>query len=87
MSWYPQEVPPWRRAGLVGEIQAGIERTRERDPAKAGAIERWLDQIGNTFNILARVRSRHRSALRLPGRGRYGSRAMKRLPLPNRFMA
>jgi hypothetical protein len=37
----------------LGEIQAGIERTREQDPAKAGAIERWLDQISNTFNILS----------------------------------
>jgi toxin FitB len=36
----------------LGEIQAGIERTREQDPAKAGEIERWLDQVGNTFNIL-----------------------------------
>lgn len=36
----------------LGEIQAGIERTREQDPGKAGAIERWLDQIANTFNIL-----------------------------------
>jgi predicted nucleic acid-binding protein len=37
----------------IGEIQAGIELTREQDTAKAGAIERWLDQVCNTFNILS----------------------------------
>jgi predicted nucleic acid-binding protein len=36
----------------IGEIQAGIELTREQDAAKAGAIERWLDQVCNTFSIL-----------------------------------
>ena len=36
----------------VGEIQAGIEITRDQDPAKAGEIERWLDQVCDTFNIL-----------------------------------
>lgn len=36
----------------IGEIQAGIEITREQDPVKAGAIELWLDQVGTTFNIL-----------------------------------
>ena len=36
----------------IGEIQAGIELTRDQDPAKAEAIERWLDQVCNTFNIL-----------------------------------
>jgi toxin FitB len=37
----------------IGEIQAGIERTREQDPAKAEEIERWLDQVCETFNILS----------------------------------
>ncbi len=36
----------------IGEIQAGIELTRDQDPAKAEAIERWLDQVCNTCNIL-----------------------------------
>lgn len=36
----------------IGEIQAGIELTREQDTAKAGEIERWLDQVCDTFNIL-----------------------------------
>ena len=37
----------------LGEIQAGIERTREQDSAKASEIERWLDQVNATFNILS----------------------------------
>ena len=36
----------------IGEIQAGIELSRDQDSAKADAIERWLDQVCNTFNIL-----------------------------------
>ena len=36
----------------IGEIQAGIELTRDQDSAKAAAIERWLDQVCNTFAIL-----------------------------------
>ena len=37
----------------IGEIQAGIELSRDQDSAKADAIERWLDQVCNTFNILS----------------------------------
>jgi len=37
----------------LGEIQAGIERTRDQDSAKASEIERWLDQVSDTFNILS----------------------------------
>ncbi len=36
----------------IGEIQAGIERTREQDPAKADEIALWLDQVCDTFNLL-----------------------------------
>ena len=37
----------------LGEIQAGIERTRDHDPAKASEIESWLNQVCDTFNILS----------------------------------
>jgi len=37
----------------LGAIQAGIERTREQDPAKASEIESWLDQVSDTYNILS----------------------------------
>lgn len=36
----------------IGEIQAGIEITRERDAEKADAIELWLDQVAVTYNII-----------------------------------
>ena len=39
-------------AVTIGEIQAGIEITREQDAAKAEEIEGWLNQVLSTFNIL-----------------------------------
>ncbi len=39
-------------AVTLGEIQAGIEITREQDPAKANEIEIWADQVAQTWNIL-----------------------------------
>ncbi len=40
-------------AVTIGEIQAGIEITRKQNPAKAIEIERWLDQVSATFNVVA----------------------------------
>jgi predicted nucleic acid-binding protein len=40
-------------AVTIGEIQAGIEITREQDAVKAQEIEAWLEQVALTFNILA----------------------------------
>lgn len=40
-------------AVTLGEIQAGIELTREQDAAKAAQIEQWLNQVAQTFNVLA----------------------------------
>lgn len=37
----------------LGEIQAGIEPTRDQDPNKATEIERWLDQVADAYNVLA----------------------------------
>jgi len=39
-------------AVTVGEIQAGIEITRDQDPEKAAEIKAWLDQIAEAYNIL-----------------------------------
>jgi len=39
-------------AVTLGEIQAGIELTREQDPAKAEEIEAWADKLAGSFNIL-----------------------------------
>jgi toxin FitB len=40
-------------AVTLGEIQAGIEITREQDPKKAAEIESWLDQVATSYNILS----------------------------------
>jgi len=39
-------------AVTLGEIQAGIELTREQDAAKATEIEAWADQVESTFGVL-----------------------------------
>jgi predicted nucleic acid-binding protein len=36
----------------LGEIQAGVEITREQDAAKAAEIEAWADQIASAWNVL-----------------------------------
>ena len=40
-------------AVTIGEIQAGIELTREQDEAKADEIEQWLDLVATSFNVVA----------------------------------
>ncbi|MFO1251379.1 MAG: type II toxin-antitoxin system VapC family toxin [Inhella sp.] len=39
-------------AVTLGEIQAGIEITREQDAAKALDIEAWLAQLADAYNVL-----------------------------------
>ena len=39
-------------AVTLGELQAGIELTREQDPQKAAAIEAWVDQVAQSYNVL-----------------------------------
>lgn len=39
-------------AVTLGEIQAGIELTREQDAAKASEIEAWVDLVAGSYNIL-----------------------------------
>ena len=40
-------------AVTIGEIQSGIEITREQDQAKAAEIETWLEQVAGTYNVLS----------------------------------
>lgn len=40
-------------AVTVGEIQAGIEITREQDSAKAEELEAWLGRVLASYNILS----------------------------------
>lgn len=39
-------------AVTLGELQAGIEITREQDKAKAVLIESWAVQVAQTYNVL-----------------------------------
>ncbi len=39
-------------AVTIGEIQAGIELTREQDEAKAAQIEQWLDLVATSYNVV-----------------------------------
>ena len=39
-------------AVTIGEIQAGIEITREQDPDKAEELNAWLDQLAAAYQVL-----------------------------------
>lgn len=62
-------------AVTLGELQAGIEITRQQDPAKASALERWVDQIpgqftpipmtGDIFRLWSRLMHRQSDTLML----------------------
>lgn len=54
VSWL-KEVPDHDlhlSAVTLGELQAGVEITREQDAEKAAQIESWIDQVAQTWNIL-----------------------------------
>jgi len=39
-------------AVTIGEIQAGIELTRDQDPAKAADLDQWLALVSGSFNVI-----------------------------------
>ena len=39
-------------AVTIGELQAGVEITREQDAAKADEIEAWIERVAATYNVL-----------------------------------
>ena len=39
-------------AVTIGEIQSGIEITREQDETKASEIEAWLEMVASAYNVL-----------------------------------
>jgi toxin FitB len=39
-------------AVTLGELQAGVENSREQHPQKAAEIEAWIDQVAQTWNVL-----------------------------------
>jgi predicted nucleic acid-binding protein len=54
LSWIG-EIPAeqlFLSAVTVGEIQAGIEITREQDEAKARELETWLDRVAASYGVL-----------------------------------
>lgn len=55
LAWFEglQDTQLHLSAVTLGEIQAGIELTREQDAAKALEIEAWLDQVAASYNVLA----------------------------------
>lgn len=52
-------------AVTLGEIQAGIELTRQQDGRKAAEIEDWLDRLGRSLNVLAMDATAFRAWARL----------------------
>lgn len=52
-------------AVTIGEIQSGIEITREQDEAKAAEIEAWLEQVTETYNVISMDARAFRSWARL----------------------
>ena len=52
-------------AVTIGEIQAGIELTREQDKAKADELELWLGRVLDTYQVLAVDASAFREWARL----------------------
>lgn len=52
-------------AVTLGEIQAGIELTREQDPEKASEIEAWLELVAGAYNVLPMDAANFRAWARL----------------------
>jgi toxin FitB len=52
-------------AVTLGEIQAGIELTREQNEAKAAEIEAWLELLASAYNVLPMDASTFRHWARL----------------------
>lgn len=49
----------------LGEIQAGIELTRDQDAAKAAELERWVDLLAASYNVLSMDAASFRNWARL----------------------
>jgi hypothetical protein len=39
-------------AVTLGELQAGVENTRQQDTARAAIIESWIDSVAASYNVL-----------------------------------
>ena len=54
LAWFEarEETQIHLSAVTIGEIQAGIELTREQDAPKAQEIEAWLEMVAASYNVL-----------------------------------
>jgi predicted nucleic acid-binding protein len=54
LAWIEQmsDVELHLAAVTIGEIQAGIEITKEQDKVKAQELTAWLDQLAGAYNVL-----------------------------------
>ncbi len=55
-------------AVTIGELQAGIEITREQDAAKAAELESWLDEVLASYSVLVLDAATFRAWARLKHR-------------------
>jgi len=39
-------------AATIGELQAGVELTREQNPQRAHELDAWIDQVAQTYNVI-----------------------------------
>jgi hypothetical protein len=39
-------------AVTLGELRAGVENARQRDPARAAIIESWIDDVAASYNVM-----------------------------------
>jgi toxin FitB len=47
-----QERQIYLSAVTIGELQAGVERTRGQDPDKAAQIQLWIELLENSYQVL-----------------------------------
>ena len=54
LEWYDSisDEELYISAVSIGEIQAGIELTRDQDKNKAASLETWLQQVSNAHHVL-----------------------------------
>jgi predicted nucleic acid-binding protein len=54
VSWLRslQEDQLFLSAVTMGELQSGVELTRQQDPDRAAEIELWVDQLSDSYQVL-----------------------------------
>jgi len=54
VAWMASVAPEdlFLSAVTMGELQAGVERARQQDPAKSELIEAWIESLALSFSIL-----------------------------------